>query len=192
MVPEQLQFNTRDIVYMAIFGALFAVWHVFVPWSDLWVFLPPPLGGAWSGGLPIIFYTLCWGLTKRDLTPFFAGIIASVVEIALGNPKGAIVFFLNLMEGGGVSIGFLIFAAIKRYKDSLPAWCLAGAIGSALWMYPFYAVMGFLKFYLVEMVIAAIILAAIAGIIFAGILGIYVNKVLIQAGVPARELEKED
>ncbi len=126
-------FSTTDLLTLAVIavaGGLLAAWIVtplLRPASLLFAFLGP-LGWISVSGLYMIAPVLAGLLVCRPGATTLYGVIQGFLEMLLGNPSGALTIVLAGLEGLGADLGF----AAGRYRPSLPAAMLAGALGNAL------------------------------------------------------------
>jgi len=125
-------FNTRDLVYMAILIAAAGVFQTF--WAHL-VFqaqvLGPFRGLFASFGFNVVSFLVLY-LVRKPGAATIVKTVAGVIELLLGNPVGPVVIFYGLAEGIAADIAFVLFNQKITLQmiiaGSLLAWLIAAPV----------------------------------------------------------------
>lgn len=178
-----LRWRTVDLVTAVMIGVVFGV--IFIGWGSLtsvaeplFLALPPLaglLGGFWW--LPAVVAAL---VIRRPGAALLAELVAASVEPLLGGQWGLSTLFSGLLQGGGVELGFLVFA-YRRYSV-LPAvvgGALAGLLETPYELSAYYPewVAGWGVLYAVVM--------AVSGAVIGGLGGWALTNALARTGVLA-------
>jgi energy-coupling factor transport system permease protein len=133
MQAKRPYFSTVDLLTLAVIavvGGLMGAW-VWFPLMHPAIVLFPFLGPVgWIGisGVFMIAPVLAGLLLCRPGATTLYGVVQGFVEMLFGNPLGAVTIILAGLEGLGADLGLAAF----RYKPSLPAAMLAGALGGLI------------------------------------------------------------
>ncbi len=182
MVQRRTYFSTRDLLMMAALAALGGVVSTYV--NAVGDFFQSILGFAgttqWAAGLHVLWLTLAVGLTGKQGAGTVTGLLKGGVELLTGNTHGLLVVVVDLVAGLLVDLGFLPF----KNKDSLAAYCLAGALASASNVFVFQLFASLpadLLTYGALLIVAAV--AGLSGLLFGGLVSWSLVNALRRAGV---------
>ena len=134
----------------------------------------------WAAGLHVLWLILAAGLTRKAGAGTITGILKGAVELLTGNTHGILILLVDVAAGLLVDLGLLPF----RNRDSLPAYALAGGLGSASNVFVFQlfaALPADLLSYGAMLLIGLVAFAS--GIFFAGVLGYSLLNSLRRSGV---------
>jgi len=118
-------------------------------------------------------------LVSRLGAPTLYGLVQGVVEMLLGNASGAVTIVLAGLQGLGTDLSLAVF----RYRASLPAALLAGALGTVLANAAWLVIYGPLG---VQTVLVGGLTSAVSGALLGGLPAWLLAQALQRAGVTAR------
>lgn len=177
-------FSTTDLLTLAVIavaGGLLAAWIVtplLRPAAPFFAFLGP-LGWIGVSGLYMIAPVLAGLLVCRPGGATLYGVVQGFVEMMFGNPSGALTIVLAGLEGLGADLGLAVF----RYRPSLPAALLAGALGNVLVVEFFIFFYGYST---VSNIMVGGLTAALSGALLGGLIAWLLWETLQRAGVVSR------
>lgn len=177
-------FSTADLLtlaVLAVMGGLFAAWIVrplMGPAVLVFVFLGP-LGWIGLSGLFVIAPVLAGLLVCRPGATTLRGAVQGFIEMLLGNPSGALTIVLAGLQGLGADLGLAAF----RYRPSLPAALLAGALGNLFSVEFIIFLRGFDTPY---NIVVGGLTAAVSGALLGGMIAWLLGQTLQRAGVTRR------
>lgn len=177
-------FSTMDLLVMAavaVVGGLFSsyVWPALMNVATpIFAFLGP-VGWIAVSGVYMIFPVIIGLLIAKPGAATLYSVVQGFVEMLFGNPFGAMAIVYAGLEGIGLDIGLGLF----RWKPSLPAALLGGALGSLIVDEVYIFVFGMQS---VNTVIVGGITALISGALLGGLVGWLVTQALIRTGVVSR------
>jgi energy-coupling factor transport system substrate-specific component len=178
--PPLAGWRTIDLVTVAMLGAAFGV--AYWGWDFAWTALDPvfkgfpPLGGLLGG--PWLLAGVVTGLVvRRPGAALYGELVASVVEMALGNQWAWLTVVSGLLEGLGVEIVLAVFL----YRRFGPAVAAAGGATAAVFeaVYEWYQYYPDFSFGW-KLAYAAIF--ALSGAVVAGIGGWLLTRALAETG----------
>jgi len=177
-----LYFSTRDLLIMAVLGAMGGVASTYVNilGDAVQAALGIPGATQWAAGLHVIWIVLGMGILRKPGTGIGVGILKGAVELMSGNSHGIIILLVDLVAGLLVDFVFLLF----RKKQSLLPYMLGGSLASASNVLVFQLFATIPSNILGLTAIGILFLVAlVSGLIFAGILPFLLVKSLSNAGV---------
>ena len=173
--------ETNQLLVVAIFGVMGGFISSIVPFSQLVkVWYPLPGGTQLMSGHHIIWATLSYGITKRKVSCVYCMFIKGILEMLLGDSWGAFIIVINLIEGAGVALGFIV---MKRFNEETTTlgWALAAGLGNFTQAPIFWYLTG--RIYILHPTIAilAFIFAFISGAVIGGVLGKKISERVLRA-----------
>jgi ABC-type thiamin/hydroxymethylpyrimidine transport system permease subunit len=180
-------FSTRDLVTIAIIGALGGIFSVYMGYiiTDAYNAIRVwfPVAESLSG-VHVIWIVLVLGLTNKKGTGTLVGLMKGIVEFFMGSRLGLFVVLLSLIEGLFAEIGFW---PLRKYRKA--SYLLAGGLGTASNVVTFQFFAPFNNLFLFGL---ATVMAFISGVVFAGIFSLGVVDSLEEAGIVRREQHKRE
>ncbi|MCC7361539.1 MAG: ECF transporter S component [Anaerolineales bacterium] len=124
-------FSTVDLLTMAVIAVVAALLNSYVWFAVMNVATPlfaflGPVGWIGASGVYMIAPVLVGLLIGRMGAATIYGLIQGFLEMLLGNPAGALSIVYAGLQGLSVDASLAVF----RYKPTLPAALLGGAIGN--------------------------------------------------------------
>jgi ABC-type thiamin/hydroxymethylpyrimidine transport system permease subunit len=175
-------FSTRDLLMMAVLAALGGVASTYIQALANAVHAALGFPGATQvlAGLHVIWIVLAAGLTGKQGSGTFTGILKGAVEFLSGNTHGILVILIDVVAGILVDLGMLPF----RNKNSYLAYSLAGGLATASNVFVFQL---FASVPTDTLAMGAVLLVGlvsfISGVLLAGVLGKVLLDSLRRAGV---------
>ncbi len=175
-------FSTRDLVTIAIIGALGGIFSVYMGYIiteaynavRVWF----PVAESLSG-IHVIWIVLVLGLTNKKGAGTLVGLMKGIVEFFMGSRLGLFVVLLSLVEGLFAEIGFW---PLRKYRKA--SYLLAGGLGTASNVVTFQFFAPFNNLFLFGL---ATVMAFISGVVLAGIFSLGIVDSLEEAGILRRE-----
>lgn len=174
------RWTTHEMVFLATIGVIFAV--LYLAWVQLWLVVQAATGplamdvlfGFWFSGSIFAAYVL-----RKPFASLLAAILASFIQILLGNPSGAVLLLTGLVQGVGSEVPLAMFRW-RRYQ--LPVLIASGASASV-----FSFIYNWFRFGYWELapglVIAMFVVRLLSGIVLGGILGKLLADAVARTGV---------
>jgi len=159
--------STMDILTVAVVAAVGGVVGAYavLPWAKFIEGVLGPFGAALDNPFFILWYIIIGLLTRRPGLTFVGGMLTGAVEVLAGSLDGSIVLVFVALQAVGAEIGLAVF----RYKPSLPAALLAGALAGIGCSICLTFIFGFVVLPAWQLVLMYIALAAGDGIIGGGL-----------------------
>jgi energy-coupling factor transport system substrate-specific component len=178
--PPLAAWRTIDLITVAMLGAAFGV--AYWGWDFAWTALDPvfkgfpPLSGLLGG--PWLIAGVVTGLVvRRPGAALYGELVASVVEMALGNQWAWLTVVSGLLEGLGVEVVLAIFL-YRRFGPFVAA--AAGALAAL-----FEAVFEWVQYYAdysMGWKVAYAAIFAVSGAVVAGVGGWLLTRALAETG----------
>ncbi|OPY25247.1 MAG: ABC-type cobalt transport system, permease component [Methanocella sp. PtaU1.Bin125] len=184
---DKYYFSTRDLVTIAIIGALGGIFSVYMGYiiADAYNAIRVwfPVAESLSG-IHVIWIVLVLGITNKKGTGTLVGLMKGIVEFFMGSRLGLFVVLLSLIEGLFAEIGFW---PLRKYRRV--SYLLAGGLGTASNVVTFQVFAPFNNPFLFGL---ATVMAFISGVVFAGIFSLGIVDSLEEAGILRREPHKKE
>jgi ABC-type thiamin/hydroxymethylpyrimidine transport system permease subunit len=184
---DKYYFSTRDLVTIAIIGALGGIFSVYMGYiiTDAYNAIRVwfPVAESLSG-IHVIWIVLVLGITNKKGTGTLVGLMKGIVEFFMGSRLGLFVILLSLVEGLFAEIGFW---PLRKYRKI--SYLLAGGLGTASNVVTFQVFAPFNNLFLFGL---ATVMAFISGVVLAGIFSLGVVDSLEEAGILRREPNKKE
>ncbi len=176
-------YSTMDILYVAVISVIGGVLSAYAvgPWAKFIEGVLGPYGAALDNPFFILWYIIVGLLTRKPGLTLIAGILTGLVEVLAGSLDGSIVLVFVALQGLGAELGLLAF----RYRPSLPAALVSGALAGIGCAIPLTIIFGFAKLPFLETIVLYIALALGDGIIGGGLAWAIYNG-LQRTGVTGR------
>jgi energy-coupling factor transport system substrate-specific component len=180
-------FSTRDLVTIAIIGALGGIFSVYMGYiiAELFNVIRVwfPVAESLSG-VHVLWIVLVLGLTNKKGSGVLVGLTKGIVEFFMGSRLGLFVVLLSLVEGIFAELGFW---PLRRYRRV--SYLLAGGLGTASNVVTFQLFVPFSDPFLFGL---ATVMAFISGVVLAGVFSLGVVDSLEEAGIVRREEKKRE
>jgi energy-coupling factor transport system permease protein len=173
------RWSQREIVTVAAIGVVFGV--VYLAWVQLWLLAQAVIGplsldlffGLWCVASVVAAYVV-----RKPFAAFFAEVVASVAEIATGNPAGLILLLTGVVQGAGAELPFLA-TRWKRYD-----WPVLIASGASAAIFSFAYTWIRFNYGALDPKLLALMLALriLSGVLLAGVLGRFIARALYRTG----------
>jgi energy-coupling factor transport system substrate-specific component len=173
------RWSQREIVTVAAIGVVFGV--VYLAWVQLWLLAQAVIGplsldlffGLWCVASVVAAYVV-----RKPFAAFFAEVVASVAEIATGNPAGLILLLTGVVQGAGAELPFLA-TRWKRYD-----WPVLIASGASAAVFSFAYTWIRFNYGALDPKLLAVMLALriLSGVLLAGVLGRFIARALYRTG----------
>lgn len=175
----------RDVIMMALLGVVFAILYLAVFYLGLSLSTAlTPLGFADFGfeliyGVWFMASTLAAYIIRKPGVALITEVLASVVELLLGNSGGMTVVLTGLIQGLGAE---LVFAAFRYKKWDLTSLTLA-AFASAVFIYIYE--LYYLQYYMltIPMQLAHIAIRFVSAFLFSALIVKLAGDGLAKTGV---------
>lgn len=184
-VKKKEGWKLKDILMVAIVGVLFSFVYLGMDYLGLFLTtaLTPsgwgaigyePIFGVWYMAAAFAVYVI-----QKPGVGIVAELIASVLEVLMGNWFGPMVILSGLVQGFSIELGFMVF----RYKKYDLKSLLLGATFAALIGYAWNTVRS--QYYLLapNIIITMIVIRWISALIFSGFITKLLADGLAKAGV---------
>ena len=180
---KRTKLTNLDLIYCAIIGVMGGIISSLIPFSLLIKVWYPLTGGTQLvSGHHVIWATIVYGLTKKKGNIMLTMLTKGLLEFLFGDPWGLLIIFVNLMEGGFLSLGFIMMERIGEGETKL-GWGIAGGFGN-FFQAPFFWILNQRWHLNFTLWILSFMFAFISGILITGVLGKVIKDYLIRAGVP--------
>jgi energy-coupling factor transport system substrate-specific component len=173
------RWSQREIVTVAAIGVVFGV--VYHAWVQHWLLAQAVIGplsldlffGLWCVASVVAAYVV-----RKPFAAFFAEVVASVAEIATGNPAGLILLLTGVVQGAGAELPFLA-TRWKRYD-----WPVLIASGASAAVFSFAYTWIRFNYGALDPKLLAVMLALriLSGVLLAGVLGRFIARALYRTG----------
>lgn len=174
--------TTMDILLIAVVGAVGGVVSAYVvlPWAKFIEGAIGPFGAALDNPFFITWYVIVGLLTRKPILTWVAAMVTGTIEVLAGSLDGSIVLVFVALQGLGAELGLALF----RYRPSLPAALVSGALAGIGCAIPLTIIFGFVV--LPPVTLALLFLALAAGdAILGGGLAWVIAKAIERTGVMA-------
>ena len=169
----------REIVTGAAIGVVFGV--IYLAIVQLWLLVQGAIGplamdlfiGLWCTASVVAAYII-----RKPFAAFFAEVVASIAEIATGNPAGLILLLTGVVQGAGAEVAF---AATRWKRYDLPVLLASGA-GAALFSFVYTWIRFNYGALSPGLLVAMFAVRIASGMIFAGLLGRFIARRLQATG----------
>ena len=185
MSESKNAWKLRDVIMMAVLGVVFAVVYMAVFYGGTAISTALTPFGLSAFGFELIYgvwfmaATLAAYIIRKPGAALVTEILASAIELLMGNSGGLTVVLTGLIQGLGAE---LVFAAFRYKKWNFLSMSLAG-MGSAvlIFCYELY----YLSYYLLApgMLIAQLAVRFVSAIVFSGIICKLAGDGLAKTGV---------
>jgi energy-coupling factor transport system substrate-specific component len=175
----------KDILMVAIVGVLFSFLYLGMDYLGLFLTSAlTPVGWGAIGYEPIfgVWYmaaAFCIYVIQKPGVGIVAELIASILEVLMGNWFGPMVIVTGLVQGFSIELGFMVY----KYKKFGTKQLILGALFAAWIGYAWNTIRS--QYYLLEpkVIIVMIIIRTISAVIFAALLTKLLADGLAKAGV---------
>ncbi len=177
------RYSTMDILTVAVVSIIGGIVSAYAvgPWAKFIEGVLGPYGAALDNPFFIVWYIIVGLLTRKPGLTFISAMLTGLVEVLAGSLDGSIVFVFVALQGIGAEIGLAAF----RYRPTLLAALISGALAGIGCAIPLTIIFGFAKLPPLETVILFIALALGDGIIGGG-LAYIIYTALQRTGVTGR------
>ncbi len=175
----------KDVIMVAIIGVVFAAVYMAVFYGGLAISTALTPAGLSAFGFELIYgvwfmaSTLAAYIIRKPGVALVAEILASAIELLMGNSGGLTVVLTGLIQGFGAEI---VFAAFRYKKWNYVSMSLAGMLSAVfIFCYELY----YLSYYLLApgMLIAQLAVRFVSAIVFSGIICKLAGDGLAKTGV---------
>ena len=179
------KWNLRDVILMAIIGVVFAAVYMAIFYGGMAISTALTPMGLSAFGFELIYgvwfmaSTLAAYIIRKPGAALIAEVLASVVELLMGNSGGLTVVLTGLIQGLGAEI---VFACFRYKKWDFVSMSLAGMLSATLiFCYELY----YLSYYLLApgMLIAQLAVRFVSAILFSGVICKLAGDGLAKTGV---------
>ena len=166
------KWKLKDVILMAILGVVFAAVYLAVFYGGMAISTAlTPLGLSAFGfeliyGVWFMAATLAAYIIRKPGVALVTEVLASVVELLMGNSGGLTVVLTGFIQGAGAE---LVFACFRYKKWNFLSMSLAGIVSAAfIFCYELY----YLSYYLLAptMLISQLAVRFLSAIVFSGII----------------------
>lgn len=175
----------RDVILMASFGLIFAILYLAV--FNVGMGISAALTGTGLGdfafdiiyGVWFMAGTLAAYIIRKPGAGLIAELLASVIELLLGNSGGISVVITGLIQGAGTEAGFAAF----RYKKWNFASMSLSAVLSGIFIYIYE--LFYLQYYMLApmMHVGHLVIRSISAVVFSALLCKLIGDGLAKTGV---------
>lgn len=175
----------KDVIMMAIIGVVFAAIYMAVFYGGMAISTALTPFGLSAFGFELIYgvwfmaATLAAYIIRKPGVALVAELLASAIELLMGNSGGLTVVLTGLIQGLGAEI---VFAAFRYKKWNYISMSLAGMLSAVfIFCYELY----YLSYYLLApgMLIAQLAVRFVSAIVFSGIICKLAGDGLARTGV---------
>lgn len=175
----------KDVIMMAVLGVVFAAVYMAVFYGGMAISTALTPFGLSAFGFELIYgvwfmaATLAAYIIRKPGVALITEILASAIELLMGNSGGLTVVLTGLIQGLGAE---LIFMAFRYKKWNLASLSLAGiASATLIFCYELY----YLNYYLLAplMLIGQLAVRFVSAVVFSGIIVKLVGDGLAKSGV---------
>ncbi len=175
----------KDVIMVAIIGVVFAAVYMAVFYGGLAISTALTPAGLSAFGFELIYgvwfmaSTLAAYIIRKPGVALVAEILASAIELLMGNSGGLTVVLTGLIQGLGAEI---VFAAFRYKKWNYVSMSLAGMLSAVfIFCYELY----YLSYHLLApgMLIAQLAVRFVSAIVFSGIICKLAGDGLAKTGV---------
>ena len=175
----------KDVIMMAILGVVFSAVYLAVFQGGLALSTALTPAGLANVGFEIIYgvwfmaATLAAYVIRKPGVALITEVLASAVELLMGNSGGMTVVLTGLIQGAGAELAFAVF----RYKKwNLGVMCLSGVLAAAfIFVYELY----YLNYIALAptLLIAQLAVRFVSAIVFSGVVCKLAGDGLAKTGV---------
>ncbi len=175
----------KDVIMMAILGVVFSAVYLAVFQGGLALSTALTPAGLANFGFEIIYgvwfmaATLAAYVIRKPGVALITEVLASAVELLMGNSGGMTVVLTGLIQGAGAELAFAVF----RYKKwNLGVMCLSGVLAAAfIFVYELY----YLNYIALAptLLIAQLAVRFVSAIVFSGVVCKLAGDGLAKTGV---------
>lgn len=175
----------KDVIMMAILGVVFSAVYLAVFQGGLALSTALTPAGLANFGFEIIYgvwfmaATLAAYVIRKPGVALITEVLASAVELLMGNSGGMTVILTGLIQGAGAELAFAVF----RYKKwNLGVMCLSGVLAAAfIFVYELY----YLNYIALAptLLIAQLAVRFVSAIVFSGVVCKLAGDGLAKTGV---------
>ena len=175
----------KDVIMMAILGVVFSAVYLAVFQGGLALSTALTPAGLANFGFEIIYgvwfmaATLAAYVIRKPGVALITEVLASAVELLMGNSGGMTVVLTGLIQGAGAELAFAVF----RYKKwKLGVMCLSGVLAAAfIFVYELY----YLNYIALAptLLIAQLAVRFVSAIVFSGVVCKLAGDGLAKTGV---------
>jgi energy-coupling factor transport system substrate-specific component len=175
----------KDVILMAVLGTVFAAVYLAIFYAGLALQTALTPAGLAPFGFEIIYgvwfmaATIAAYIIRKPGAALTTEILASAVELLMGNSGGVILLFTGLIQGLGCELGFAVFK-YKRYD--LFSMTVSGIVAST---FIFIFELFYLQYYLLApiLLISQILVRFISAFVFSGLISKISSDGLAKTGV---------
>ena len=161
----------RDLLIAAILGIMGGFISSLVPFSLPIKMIYPFMGGTQLvSGHHTIWMSIAFGLTRKKVAPLVAAFIKGIIEALLGDPWGAFILLINVIEALVLIAGFWLVERMNE-RDTKFGWAIAGGLGNFVQAPIFWIITGKLFILHFSLAILSFIFAFLSGCLITGLLG---------------------
>lgn len=175
----------KDVIMMAVLGVVFAAVYMAVFEGGLLISVALTPMGLSAFGFELIYgvwfmaSTLAAYIIRKPGVALIAEVLASAIELLMGNSGGITVVLTGVIQGLGAE---LVFAAFRYKKWNLASMSLAGILSAAfIFCYELY----YLSYYLLApgMLAAQLLVRFLSAVLFSGVICKLAGDGLAKTGV---------
>ena len=179
------KWKLKDVILMAILGVVFAAVYLAVFYGGMAISTALTPLGLSAFGFELIYCvwfmaaTLAAYIIRKPGVALVTEVLASVVELLMGNSGGLTVVLTGFIQGAGAE---LVFACFRYKKWNFLSMSLAGIVSAAfIFCYELY----YLSYYLLAptMLISQLAVRFLSAIVFSGIICKLAGDGLARTGV---------
>ena len=179
------KWKLKDVILMAILGVVFAAVYLAVFYGGMAISTALTQLGLSAFGFELIYgvwfmaATLAAYIIRKPGVALVTEVLASVVELLMGNSGGLTVVLTGFIQGVGAE---LVFACFRYKKWNFLSMSLAGIVSAAfIFCYELY----YLSYYLLAptMLISQLAVRFLSAIVFSGIICKLAGDGLAKTGV---------
>jgi energy-coupling factor transport system substrate-specific component len=178
--PSSFSWTQREILIIAVLGAVFAV--LYLGWVQVWLIAQAFFGPVTMDvvmGFWFIVSIIAAAIIRKPGAALFSEMLAAGIQILLGSPAGLILLLTGFVQGAGAEA---VFAATRWKRYSLPVLIAAG-VGAAVFSFIYTWVRFNYGALAPGLLVAMFTLRCLSGALLAGVLGHLVVEALYKTGV---------
>jgi len=178
--PSSFSWTQREILIIAVLGAVFAV--LYLGWVQVWLIAQAFFGPVTMDvvmGFWFIVSIIAAAIIRKPGAALFSEILAAGIQILLGSPAGLILLLTGFVQGAGAEA---VFAATRWKRYSLPVLIAAG-VGAAVFSFIYTWIRFNYGALAPGLLVAMFTLRCLSGALLAGVLGHLVVEALYKTGV---------
>jgi energy-coupling factor transport system substrate-specific component len=178
--PSSFSWTQREILIIAVLGAVFAV--LYLGWVQVWLIAQAFFGPVTMDvvmGFWFIVSIIAAAIIRKPGAALFSEMLAAGIQILLGSPAGLILLLTGFVQGAGAEA---VFAATRWKRYSLPVLIAAG-VGAAVFSFIYTWIRFNYGALAPGLLVAMFTLRCLSGALLAGVLGHLVVEALYKTGV---------